>query len=132
MYHEQRELVPFLMFGSLCLISALLTSVLPETLDRQLPDTLEEAVLQVRFLRNCSFKGITASAGWIVSELLQLPLQYFFQKKAKSMANLLCTIFFVKYCLLNIQADVQLLVFTVLIQLYKVLFYTKSTLLCCH
>ena len=48
-YADKKELVPFLMFGCLCLASALLTSLLPETLHTQLPDTLEEAALQVVF-----------------------------------------------------------------------------------
>ena len=47
MYAETPALVPFLIFGALSLISGLLTCVLPETLDRQLPDTLEQAVAQV-------------------------------------------------------------------------------------
>ena len=46
-YADKKELIPFLIFGCLCFLSAMLTSILPETLDRQLPDTLEEAVLQV-------------------------------------------------------------------------------------
>ena len=47
MYAETPVLVPFLLFGSLCLISALLTLLLPETMDRDLPDTLQQAVNQV-------------------------------------------------------------------------------------
>ena len=39
-------LVPFLMFGSLCLVAALLVLYLPETLNTKLPDTIEEAVAQ--------------------------------------------------------------------------------------
>jgi hypothetical protein len=46
-YEDKKELIPFLIFGCLCLVSALLTSLLPETLHTQLPDTLEQAVLQV-------------------------------------------------------------------------------------
>lgn len=46
MYAETPVLVPFLLFGSLCLISALLTLLLPETMDRDLPDTLQQAVNQ--------------------------------------------------------------------------------------
>ena len=39
-------LLPFLTFGSLCLVAALLVLYLPETLDTKLPDTIEEAVDQ--------------------------------------------------------------------------------------
>ena len=39
-------LVPFLVFGSLCLVAALLVLYLPETLNTKLPDTIEEAVAQ--------------------------------------------------------------------------------------
>ena len=51
MYAETPVLVPFLLFGSLCLISALLTLLLPETMDRDLPDTLQQAVNQVQIMR---------------------------------------------------------------------------------
>merc|ERR1719445_990068 len=39
-------LVPFLLFGSLCLVASLLVLYLPETLNTKLPDTIEEAVAQ--------------------------------------------------------------------------------------
>ena len=39
-------LLPFLTFGSLCLLAALLVLYLPETLHTKLPDTIEEAVEQ--------------------------------------------------------------------------------------
>ena len=39
-------LVPFLTFGSLCLVAAILVLHLPETLNTKLPDTIEEAVDQ--------------------------------------------------------------------------------------
>ena len=39
-------LAPFLTFGLLCLLAALLTLSLPETLNTKLPDTIEEAVAQ--------------------------------------------------------------------------------------
>ena len=49
MYASTPVLVPFLLFGSLCLISALLTLLLPETMDKDLPDTLQQAVNQVLY-----------------------------------------------------------------------------------
>lgn len=39
-------LVPFITFGSLCLVAAVLVLYLPETLGTKLPDTIEEAVAQ--------------------------------------------------------------------------------------
>ena len=39
-------LVPFLLFGLLCLVAAVLVINLPETLGTKLPDTIEEAVAQ--------------------------------------------------------------------------------------
>ena len=41
-------LVPFITFGSLCLVAAVLVLYLPETLGTKLPDTIEEAVAQAR------------------------------------------------------------------------------------
>ena len=40
-------LVPFITFGVLCLVAAVLVLYLPETLGTKLPDTIEEAVAQV-------------------------------------------------------------------------------------
>ena len=40
--------VPFITFGSLCLVAAVLVLHLPETLGTKLPDTIEEAVAQAR------------------------------------------------------------------------------------
>ena len=39
-------LVPFILFGLLCLVAAVLVINLPETLGTKLPDTIEEAVAQ--------------------------------------------------------------------------------------
>ena len=39
-------LIPFICFGSLCLVAAILVLYLPETLGTKLPDTIEEAVAQ--------------------------------------------------------------------------------------
>ena len=49
LYSDTPALVPFLVFGCLCLVSALLTCILPETLESNLPDTVEDALLQVSF-----------------------------------------------------------------------------------
>lgn len=46
MFKDMPGLVPFLTFGVLCLIAALLTLYLPETLNTKLPDTIEEAIAQ--------------------------------------------------------------------------------------
>lgn len=43
MYSDSPQLVTFLTFGALSISSGLLTLLLPETLDRALPDTLVEA-----------------------------------------------------------------------------------------
>ena len=44
---EMPGLVPFITFGVLCLVAAVLVLYLPETLGTKLPDTIEEAVAQV-------------------------------------------------------------------------------------
>ena len=54
-------LVPFITFGSLCLVAAVLVLHLPETLDTKLPDTIEEAVAQAR--SGGQQGAITRSAG---------------------------------------------------------------------
>ena len=46
MFSSMPGLLPFLTFGSLCLVAALLVLNLPETLNTKLPDTIEEAVDQ--------------------------------------------------------------------------------------
>ena len=46
MFSSLPGLVPFLTFGSLCLVAALMVLYLPETLNTKLPDTIEEAVDQ--------------------------------------------------------------------------------------
>ena len=46
MFSSMPGLVPFLTFGTLCLIASLLVLYLPETLNTKLPDTIEEAVEQ--------------------------------------------------------------------------------------
>jgi len=43
MFADKPSLVPFLTFGTLCLISGLMTLLLPETLNTQLPDTIEDS-----------------------------------------------------------------------------------------
>ena len=47
-FPQMPGLIPFITFGSLCLVAAILVLQLPETLDTKLPDTIEEAVAQAR------------------------------------------------------------------------------------
>jgi len=44
LFQDSPGLIPFLAFGFLCLLAALFTLYLPETLNTKLPDTVEEAV----------------------------------------------------------------------------------------
>ena len=63
MYRDTPALVPFLLFGFLCLISAGLTCLLPETLDQNLPDTIEQAATQVVHGRKAAIQIEQGGAG---------------------------------------------------------------------